>query len=99
MAGVGIPQLDPSKMELVAELEIEMMSDMYNRMTSACHRKCIAPKYREGELAKGEAVCLDRCVAKYLDVHERIGKKLTTMSMQDEEVMKKMQEQQAAQTK
>ncbi|XP_076368695.1 mitochondrial import inner membrane translocase subunit Tim10-like [Tachypleus tridentatus] len=90
----GIPQLDPSKMQLVAELEIEMMSDMYNRMTAACHRKCVPPKYRDAELSKGESVCLDRCVAKYLDIHERIGKKLTTMSMQDEELMKKLQEQQ-----
>ena len=41
-------------------------------------------------LGKGESVCLDRCVAKYLDIHERIGKKLTAMSMQDEDLMKKM---------
>jgi len=87
-------QLDPAKMQLVTELEIEMMSDMYNRMTTACHRKCIPPKYREAELSKGESVCLDRCVAKYLDIHERIGKKLTTLSMQDEEFMKRMQQDQ-----
>lgn len=93
-APVGIPQLDPSKMQLVAELEIEMMSDMYNRMTSACHKKCVPPKYKDAELSKGESVCLDRCVAKYLEIHERIGKKLTTMSMQDDELMKKLQEQQ-----
>ena len=35
--------------------------------------QCIAPKYREADLQKGEAVCIDRCVAKYLDIHERIG--------------------------
>lgn len=39
---------------------------------------------------KGESVCLDRCVAKYLDIHERIGKKLTAMSMQDEALLKNM---------
>ncbi|KAG8185928.1 hypothetical protein JTE90_010715 [Oedothorax gibbosus] len=60
-------QLDASKMQIVQNLEIEMMSDMYNRMTAACHLKCIPPKYTEAELAKGESVCLDRCVAKYLD--------------------------------
>jgi len=81
-------------MAIVAELEIEMMSDMYNRMTSSCHKKCIPPKYREAELSKGESVCIDRCVAKYLDVHEKIGKKLTAISMQDEEAAKKFQEQQ-----
>ena len=61
------------------------------RMTTACQKKCVPPKYKEAELSKGEAVCIDRCVAKYLDIHDRIGKKLTAMSMQDEEAMKKLQ--------
>ncbi|GFT91725.1 mitochondrial import inner membrane translocase subunit Tim10 [Nephila pilipes] len=87
-------ELDPSKMRIVQNLEIEMMSDMYNRMIAACHLKCIPPKYHEGDLAKGESVCLDRCVAKYLEVHERIGKKLTTMSSQEDEAAKKLIEQQ-----
>lgn len=91
-------QLDPSKMQIVQNLEIEMMSDMYNRMTAACHQKCIPPKYTDAELAKGESVCLDRCVAKYLEVHERIGKKLTMMSAQDEEAAKQLMEQQKSQT-
>ena len=46
-----------------------MMTDMYARLTSACHRKCIAPKYREAELQKGESVCIDRCVAKVSSFH------------------------------
>lgn len=85
----NLPQLDSSKLQLVQDLEIEMMSDMYNRMTAACHKKCIPPKYKESELGKGESVCLDRCIAKYLEIHERIGKKLTQMSMQDEDLLKK----------
>ncbi|KAK2723604.1 hypothetical protein QYM36_002071 [Artemia franciscana] len=88
---MALPQLNAAQMQLVQELEIEMMSDMYNRMTSACQKKCIPPKYKDAELAKGEAVCIDRCVAKYLDVHERVGKKLTTLSMQDTEAMKNLQ--------
>ncbi|KAF7663146.1 hypothetical protein LDENG_00216920 [Lucifuga dentata] len=64
--------MDPMKaQQLAAELEVEMMADMYNRMTNACHRKCVPPHYKEAELTKGESVCLDRCVAKYLDLHER----------------------------
>ncbi|XP_026467997.1 mitochondrial import inner membrane translocase subunit Tim10 [Ctenocephalides felis] len=87
---MALPQLDPAKIQMVQDLEIEMMSDMYNRMTAACHNKCIPPKYADADLGKGESVCLDRCVAKYLDIHERIGKKLTAMSMQDEEFVKRM---------
>lgn len=90
MAQQNINAADQAKLQMMQEMEIEMMSDLYNRMTQACHRKCIPPKYSESDLGKGESVCLDRCVAKYLDIHERIGKKLTAMSMQDEDLMKKM---------
>lgn len=93
----GMPPVDISKLQLVQELEIEMMSDMYNRMTAACHKKCIPPKYKDAELGKGESVCLDRCIAKYLDIHERIGKKLTQLSVQDEDLMKRMQTEQQQQ--
>ena len=63
------------------------------RMSSSCQKKCIPPKYREAELTKGEAVCLDRCVAKYLEIHDRIGRKLTALSMADVEATKKLQTQ------
>ena len=81
----GLANLDEEKMKLVQDLEIEMMTDMYARLSSACHKKCIPPKYHEADLQKGESVCIDRCVAKYLEVHERIGKKLTDLSMKDQE--------------
>lgn len=86
----NISAADQAKLQMMQDMEIEMMSDLYNRMTQACHRKCIPPKYGEAELGKGESVCLDRCVAKYLEVHEKVGKKLTAMSMQDEDLLKKM---------
>lgn len=81
---LNLSEADQAKLQLVQEVELEMMSDLYNRMTTVCHKKCIPPKYMEPELGKGEAVCIDRCVAKYLDIHERIGKKL--QNMQAEEV-------------
>ncbi|XP_022085855.1 mitochondrial import inner membrane translocase subunit Tim10-like [Acanthaster planci] len=95
MAGLSQQQ----QMQLLAELEIEMMADMYNRMTTACQKKCIAPSYGEGDLSKGESVCLDRCVAKYLEVHDNLGKKLTEKSMQDQQLQLMQQQQQAAEKK
>lgn len=59
------------------------------RMQTSCQEKCVPPKYHEAELSKGEAVCLDRCVAKYMEMHDKIGKKLTAQSMQDAEAMQK----------
>ena len=72
--------------------KVQCISLSLCRMSSACQKKCIPPKYREGDLTKGEAVCLDRCVAKFLEVHDRIGKKLTSMYLQDEQMMKQMQQ-------
>ena len=60
-------------------------------MSVACQKKCVPPKYNDNDLSKGESVCIDRCVAKYMDIHERIGKKLTSMTMQDQETMQKLQ--------
>lgn len=56
----GLPSLNDDQMKLVQDLEIEMMSDMYTRMTNSCHKKCIPTKYKDSEIAKGEAVCIDR---------------------------------------
>ena len=38
-----------------------------------CQKKCIPTDYREGELNKGESVCLDRCTAKYLDTSMKVS--------------------------
>lgn len=91
----GLPPLADDQMKLVQDLEIEMMSDMYTRMTNSCHKKCIPTKYTDSEIGKGEAVCIDRCVAKYWEIHERVGKRLQSMSTQEEETMKKMAAQEA----
>ena len=66
---------------------------LFFRMLVACQKKCVPAKYKDSELQKGESVCLDRCVAKYIEIHDKIGKKLTALSMQDEETVKKMQQQ------
>lgn len=81
-------------MKLMGELEVEMMEDLYQRVTNVCLKKCIPPSYKDTELNKGEAVCTDRCVAKYLEIHELVGKKLTSIQ-QDEftKVQSAMQEQ------
>lgn len=55
-----------------------------SRLSKTCHKKCIPPKYHEGDLSKGEAICVDRCVGKFMEVHDRIGKKLTSMYTQDQ---------------
>uniref|UniRef100_A0A915CVS3 Mitochondrial import inner membrane translocase subunit n=1 Tax=Ditylenchus dipsaci TaxID=166011 RepID=A0A915CVS3_9BILA len=77
-------------MKMMGDLEIEMMSDLYRRMTESCQQKCINSQFREADLSKGEAVCLDRCVYKYLDVHDRLGKVLTQMTQQDDKQLQQV---------
>lgn len=78
------------QMRIITDLEIEMMADMYNRMSNTCQKKCIPPRYKEADLSKGESVCLDRCIAKYLDIHDRIGKKITAASLPEQEKAKNL---------
>ncbi|SLM36855.1 mitochondrial intermembrane space translocase subunit [Lasallia pustulata] len=72
----GRPQLSSAEKIAAAETEVEMVSDMYNRLTRSCTKKCIPPDYREGELNKGESVCLDRCVAKFFEVNVKVSEKM-----------------------
>lgn len=52
MAQQQMNPAEAAKMQLMQDLEIEMMSDLYNRMTQACHKKCVPPRYSEAELGK-----------------------------------------------
>jgi len=62
--------------EKMQKLEIEMMTDMYTKLSDTCRTKCIPLEMKEPELTKGEANCLDRCVAKYMELHDAVGKLL-----------------------
>jgi len=68
----------PTSAEKIAavENELKVMSEMHSRMVKVCTAKCIDKSYREGELAKGESVCLDRCAAKFFEVHQTISEQL-----------------------
>jgi import inner membrane translocase subunit TIM10 len=55
-----------------------------NRLVNSCHTKCIQPnpsshRYAEGDLLKGEAVCIDRCSAKFFEVNKVVGERMSTM--------------------
>ncbi|CCM02192.1 uncharacterized protein FIBRA_04272 [Fibroporia radiculosa] len=62
--------VNPERVE-VAVQELDMITDVFNRLVS--------PRYAEGDLNKGESVCIDRCVAKFFEVNKRVGEKLQSM--------------------
>ncbi|KAH9890922.1 Tim10/DDP family zinc finger-domain-containing protein [Cubamyces lactineus] len=60
----------------MATQELDMITDIFNRIVSSCHAKCISTRYAEGDLNKGESVCIDRCVAKFFEVNKKVGEKM-----------------------
>jgi len=74
--GGGRPQPSSAEKIAAAEQEIDMVSDMFNRLVSSCSKKCLANDYREPELNKGEGVCLDRCVSKFFEVNLKVSEKM-----------------------
>ncbi|KAL9135236.1 MAG: hypothetical protein Q9175_003572 [Cornicularia normoerica] len=78
----GRPQLSSAEKIAAAETEVEMVSDMFNRLSQSCTKKCIPPEYREADLNKGESVCLDRCVSKFFEVNLKVSEKMQGESAQ-----------------
>jgi len=93
--GAARPQPSSTEKIALAEAELELIQDMYNRYVEAtstlhtrtdlpcahrlaqsCTKKCLPKDYREGDLNKGESVCIDRCVGKYMEVNIKIGEKM-----------------------
>ncbi|KAH8547557.1 Tim10/DDP family zinc finger-domain-containing protein [Umbelopsis sp. PMI_123] len=67
--------VNPQNLE-IAEQEVEMFMDLFDRIRANCRNKCIPRKYHEPDLSKGEMVCIDRCVAKYISIQKLLGKKM-----------------------
>ncbi|KAH9921963.1 Tim10/DDP family zinc finger-domain-containing protein [Epithele typhae] len=62
-----------------ATQELELITDIFNRLVTSCHTKCVSTRYTEGDLNKGESVCIDRCVAKFFAVNKKVGEKMQTL--------------------
>ncbi|TVY49832.1 Mitochondrial import inner membrane translocase subunit [Lachnellula occidentalis] len=76
MFGFGRPQPSSSEKLAAAEQEMDLITDMFNKLQQACMKKCIPKTYLEGEINKGEGVCIDRCAAKFFDVQLKVSELL-----------------------
>eukprot|EP00596_Hydrurales_sp_CCMP1899_P003175 CAMPEP_0119042916 /NCGR_PEP_ID=MMETSP1177-20130426/16271_1 /TAXON_ID=2985 /ORGANISM="Ochromonas sp, Strain CCMP1899" /LENGTH=85 /DNA_ID=CAMNT_0007010023 /DNA_START=121 /DNA_END=378 /DNA_ORIENTATION=- len=65
----------------MAKIETETMTEMFNKMSQMCGKKCFV-KYNDGDLAVGEMVCIDRCVGKYMQAQEKVGSVLNSFEQQ-----------------
>ncbi|KAH9982236.1 Tim10/DDP family zinc finger-domain-containing protein [Lactifluus volemus] len=72
--------VNSERMEMAIQ-ELDMVTDIFNRLVSqvTCHAKCISTRYTEGDLNKGESVCIDRCVAKFFEANKKVGERLQSV--------------------
>ncbi|KAG0738994.1 hypothetical protein G6F57_006252 [Rhizopus arrhizus] len=76
--------INPQNIAL-AEQELEMVTDLFNRIADSCHKKCISTEYNQADLTQGESVCIDRCVAKFIEVNSKVGEKMQQMGGQQQQ--------------
>ncbi|EXJ89825.1 hypothetical protein A1O3_02892 [Capronia epimyces CBS 606.96] len=74
--GGGRPQPSSAEKIAAAEAEIMLVQEMFHKSVASCKKKCVPNDYREAELNKAESVCLDRCMAKFIEVNMQISDKL-----------------------
>lgn len=72
----GAPQATSQQKIQAAEAELDMVTGMFNSLVEQCHAKCINKTYAEGDVTKQEALCLDRCVAKYFETNVQVGENM-----------------------
>ncbi|KAI9363667.1 Tim10/DDP family zinc finger protein, partial [Pilaira anomala] len=67
----------------MAEQELEMVTDLFNRIVGSCHQKCIKiENAQSGELSQADALCIDNCVGKFFETNSKVGEKMQKMSQQ-----------------
>ncbi|WFD37274.1 protein transporter tim10 [Malassezia japonica] len=75
------PAANSAQLE-AATAELDMITDVFNRLVESCHKKCISTRYAEPDLLKGESVCIDRCVSKFFAVNAKVGEQMQAIGQQ-----------------
>ena len=80
MSFFGAPDEGPSPLT-VAKIEAEIFTDMFNKMSVACFKKCVV-KQISPDMTVGEMSCVDRCVGKYMQAKDKVEEVLGTVGKQ-----------------
>lgn len=78
----GAPKISSEQKIQAAEAELDMVTDMFNRLVDTCYHKCISGGYSAGDLSSNESLCIDRCVSKYFDANIKVGEHMQKVGNQ-----------------
>ena len=53
-------------MLLIAKTEMEMYTDLFNKISSSCFQKCASRRHRDQDLSLGEMTCTGTCTMLWL---------------------------------
>eukprot|EP00053_Salpingoeca_punica_P013990 m.127011 g.127011 ORF g.127011 m.127011 type:complete len:89 (+) comp16352_c0_seq5:28-294(+) len=74
---------------MMQEFEMAATAEMFTNIVDLCLKKCINTTYKDADLSKAEAVCVDRCQSKFFEFYETSVKSIAAR-------MRTQQEQQQA---
>ncbi|XP_045173801.1 mitochondrial import inner membrane translocase subunit Tim10-like [Mercenaria mercenaria] len=69
-------KISEDQQKVLSQME-ELLIETFNTVKRTCSEKCLNHKYDQTNLVKNEAVCMDRCVAKYMELHDLIGRRIS----------------------
>eukprot|EP00040_Diaphanoeca_grandis_P018088 m.95080 g.95080 ORF g.95080 m.95080 type:complete len:87 (+) comp26785_c0_seq1:52-312(+) len=64
------------------ELDNYFFALIQTKMRQVCLSKCVGNHYSQGDLEKGEVVCIDRCFHKYMQMKSKVEENFAEMQKQ-----------------
>lgn len=83
-AAAPLPPSGPSLGVRMATIELEAMTNLFNKLSETCFDKCIT-KFNTAELQIGELSCEDRCAIKYMEAQTVVGEIFKKQNQQQQQ--------------
>lgn len=64
----------PEAKQLIST-QVKAVNKLHQRILHVCWAKCVS-RPREQDVSVGETACIDRCVPKFIEAHQLVGKEL-----------------------
>ena len=73
-----------------AELNMNMFVDFQSQAIETCRKRCVNEDYKFDTLGRAEAVCTDRCIAKFFETSQVVQQLALEQVKRRAELMREM---------